>query len=107
VKKDIFNTVVAANSNAARDIMCFCNQNIDALHGKMISLDEWEKVLSSGDKDEHRRAIRCLTKRLMSTGTIVLQTIYCNARKPGLANPSGLPFGVCDSLFAEFNSKLL
>lgn len=43
---------VNATAEQAKHVMDFFNQSIKALHGKVISLDEWKEALSSRDPDE-------------------------------------------------------
>lgn len=45
-------SVIPVNSDDAVSVMTFYQQNIESLHGKQISLDEWKDVLSPNDEDE-------------------------------------------------------
>lgn len=45
-------SVIPAHSDEAVFVMKFYRQNIENLHGKPISHDEWKEALSSNDEDE-------------------------------------------------------
>lgn len=45
-------SVIPATEDEADFVMMFYQQNIDYLHGKPSSLDEWKAILSNNDVDE-------------------------------------------------------
>ena len=45
-------SVIPAKTDKAMFVTRFYSENIESLHGKPISLDEWKDVLSSNDEDE-------------------------------------------------------
>lgn len=52
-------SVIPVNSDNAVFVMTFYQQNMEILHGKPISLDEWNDVLSSNDEDEQNFLVCC------------------------------------------------